>query len=248
LTESPKVVVIGDMGVESPDDPDLTRSRELAAKLAHVEWEVDEITWETEPPPEPDPPPRPPPPAPTPSLPSMKPSESTAEPLNPETILEAMLFVGGAPVTLAAIGQVIRGYTPEKAKETIDLLNRKYKAQNRPYAIQPHGDGYQLAVKPAYQGLRERLFGGPRETRLAQPALDVLSLIAYRQPIPKPELDALRGADCSAHLRQLVRLGLITVTERIDPPGYGTTPRFLELFQLSSLDDLPKLGETTSAY
>ncbi|MGL6074641.1 MAG: SMC-Scp complex subunit ScpB [Fimbriiglobus sp.] len=236
-----------------PDEPndDLAASRALAAKLAQGEWAVDDFTLDAEPEPEPiaEAPPAPPPPPPA-SLPSLRPPES-AEPPSPEGILEAMLFVGGPPLTLESVAQVIRGFTPDRVRETLDALNRKYRAQNRPYLIQPKDDGYQLVVKPSFKNLRERLYGGPKEARLSQPALDVLSLIAYRQPISKGELDSLRGADSSAHLRQLVRLGIITVTQRGDADkasvGYGTTPRFLELFQLTTIEDLPKLGDTQLA-
>ena len=104
-----------------------------------------------------------------------------------------------------------------------------------------------LVVRPAYRNLRERLFGGPRETRLSQPALDVLSVVAYRQPVGKAEVDAIRGTDSGATLRQLVRLGLVAVQHRADATGrevrYGTTPRFLDVFGLASLDELPRLGD-----
>jgi segregation and condensation protein B len=97
--------------------------------------------------------------------------------------------------------------------------------------------------------LRERLFGGPREARLNQAAIDVLSAIAYRQPIGRAEIDSLRGADSSGTLRQLVRLGLIAVHQRAEAGArevrYGTTPRFLQVFGLAALDELPRLGDTT---
>jgi segregation and condensation protein B len=169
----------------------------------------------------------------------------------PEQILEAMLFVGGAPLTLEAISTVIRGFTAERVREVVDGLNRKYRVQNRPYTIEARETGFVMAVKPAFRAVRERLYGGPKETRLSQPLLDVLSLVAYRQPISKGEIDALRGADSVAHVRQLVRLGIIAVTQRGDNEktavGYGTTRRFLEIFQLTSLDELPRLGETNLA-
>jgi segregation and condensation protein B len=95
--------------------------------------------------------------------------------------------------------------------------------------------------------VRERLFGSPREVRLPQTAVEVLALIAYRQPIGKEELDSLRGADAGPALRQLQRLGLVTVARRADPENrevlFGTTPRFLEIYRLTSLDDLPRTGD-----
>jgi segregation and condensation protein B len=90
----------------------------------------------------------------------------------------------------------------------------------------------------------EKLYGGQREARLSTAAIDVLALVAYRQPATKAEIDSLRGADSAGLLRQLVRRGLIQVVYRADAAqrevSYGTTPRFLEWFGLQSLDDLPR--------
>lgn len=158
-----------------------------------------------------------------------------------------MLFVGGHPLAAEVACAAVRGLTPERFQLAIDILNRRYRDQWRPYAIEARDDGFVLAVRPAYRNLRERLFGGPRETRLSQPALDVLSVIAYRQPVGKAEVDAIRGTDSGATLRQLVRLGLIAVQHRADATArevrYGTTPRFLDVFGLASLDELPRLGD-----
>lgn len=158
-----------------------------------------------------------------------------------------MLFVGGPSLTAEKVCSAVRGLTPERFRELAEQLAQKYRAQNRPYTVQPRDDGFVLAVKPLFRGVQERLFGGPREARLSGPAVEVLSLIAYRQPMGKADVDALRGADSGGVIRQLVRLGLIAVTARgtADEPGvqYATTPRFLSLFGLGSLDDLPRLGE-----
>ena len=169
----------------------------------------------------------------------------TEAPPSPLQIVEAMLFVGGPPLTADKVCSAVRGLTADRVRELIDELTRKYRRQNRPYTVQPQGDGYSLAVKPQYRAVREKLYGGPKEARLSQPALDTLSLIAYRQPLSVAEVEALRGADSAGVLRQLVRLGLIVATSRGGEGGttYGTTPRFLELFNIGSLDDLPRLGE-----
>lgn len=170
-------------------------------------------------------------------------------PPSPERIVESLLFVGGPPLTVESAAAAVRGLTAEQFRTAIDTLNRTYRTQNRPYSIQPKEDGYVLGVKPGYATVKERLFGGPREARLSQTSLDVLSLVAYRQPIPKADVDTFRGADSAAVLRQLVRLGLVAVARRGDAGErqvcYGTTPRFLELFGLTSIDDLPRLGDTS---
>ncbi|HEX3147972.1 MAG TPA: SMC-Scp complex subunit ScpB [Gemmataceae bacterium] len=170
-------------------------------------------------------------------------NEPTVPP-GPIQILEALLFVGGPPLTAEDAADAIRGLGPEQFRECIDALNRVYRAQNRPYAVVHGPTGYVLRVSRKYAAVRERLVGGPREARLNQPALDVLALIAYRQPTTKEEVDGTRGVDSGGVLRQLARLGLIA-----SAPGetgetlYRTTPRFLEVFRMRQLDELPTVGE-----
>lgn len=189
-----------------------------------------------------------PPPEPLKLVPKAEPVAPAEPPPQPEQIVEAMLFVGGHPLTPTAACSAIRGLTVDRFQEAIDSLNRRYRRQGRPYTIQPRDDGYTLAILPPFRPLRERLFGGPREARLNQPAIDVLSVVAYRQPVGKTEIDALRGMDSGGTLRQLVRLGLIAVQHRAEAGSrevrYGTTARFLQTFGLTSLDELPRLGET----
>ena len=226
----------------------LERSRKAAAELGGAAWQVEVEPWsdaEEEPAAEPAPVPKVESAAsPRKLLPASVPD--AVAPPSPLSILEALLFVGGAPLTPAAAAGVLRGLTAEQLADWIETLNRQYRKQNRPYSIQPVEQGWVLALKSEYRNLRDKLHGGPREARLSPAALDVLSLIAYRRPIGKPELDALHGADCANPLRQLVRLGFIAVTRRADgeqAAAYGPTPRFLEHFQLASLDDLPQLGD-----
>lgn len=226
---------------DSPPDGH-ARGRAVAARLGHADWQLD-----AEPDPTvPDAPPDPPPTA------GRGPDRArlfprsvvpAAEPPPPDRIVEALLFAGGPPLLPDTAAAVIRGLTPDRLQTVVDDLNRRYRAQNRPYTVHPQAGGYVLAVKPAYRGIQDKLVAGPREARLAQPALDVLSVVAYRQPVKKVDIDAARGSDSAGPLRQLVRLGL--VAGRAD--GYATTPRFLELMKLASLDDLPQLGETRPA-
>jgi segregation and condensation protein B len=177
-------------------------------------------------------------------------AEAAVEPEVPPAplqIIEAMLFIGGPPLRAERACEVVRGLTPEQFRESVEILNRVYRLQNRPYQVTGGEPGYALTVRPRYRGLREKLYGGPREARLTQSALDVLALVAYRQPAAKAEIDSVRGAESGSVLRQLVRLGLIAVVQRAEAKQrevcYGTTPRFLELFNLRSLDDLPQTGD-----
>lgn len=233
-------------------DP-LALGRRAASQLSG-DWQLDSpddtlLPEAVETPADPLPPAPPPPERLVPGPPAPAADAATEPPPSPEQIIEAMLFVGGHPLTAAVACAAIRGLSPEQFQQAIDALNKRYREQWRPYVIEPRDDGFVLAIRPAYRHLRERLFGGPRETRLSQPALDVLAVVAYRQPVSKAEVDALRGTDSGAVLRQLVRLGLVAVQHRAEAGSrevrYGTTARFLSTFGLSSLEDLPRLGEAT---
>ncbi len=158
-------------------------------------------------------------------------------------IIEAMLFVGGTPLTAERACSAIHGLTPEQFREQIDELGSAYRRQGRPYQIRLQDQGFVLNLKPRFRGLEDRLHGSDREARLSQSAVDALALVAYRQPATKQEIDAIRGADSGALLRQLVRRGLIAVQRGQAEQreiAYCTTRRFLELFGLKSLDDLPQ--------
>ena len=171
-------------------------------------------------------------------------AEASEAPPSPMRIVEALLFVGGAPLTAKRAGEIIRGFTSDQFNQAVDDLNRAYRVQKRPYTIMANADGYSLALKPQYRGVMEKLYGGQREARLSTAAVDVLALVAYRQPAGKAEIDSLRGADSGGLLRQLVRRGLVQIVYRADAAqrevSYGTTPRFLEWFGLQNLDDLPR--------
>jgi segregation and condensation protein B len=170
--------------------------------------------------------------------------DSSDTPPAPIRIVEALLFVGGPTLTAQRVGEIIRGFSPDELAEAVATLNRAYRLQNRPYAIQIRDEGFSLAFRPKYRGVTEKLYGNQREARLSTAAIDVLSLVAYQQPASKAEVDSMRGADSGALLRQLVRRGLIQIVQRADTGPrevlYGTTPRFLEWFGLQSLDDLPR--------
>jgi segregation and condensation protein B len=138
----------------------------------------------------------------------------------------------------------IRGLTAAEFNKTLDELNQAYRSENRPCLIEPKGNGFVLNLRPRFRSIPEKLFGATRQARLSSVALDVLALVAYRQPATREEIDSLRGVDSGSVLRQLVKRGLITVMQRGDSVqrevAYGTTQRFLDLFNLKSLEELPR--------
>lgn len=177
---------------------------------------------------------------------SMAPSSESTTPPSAERILEAMLFAGRGPVTFEKARQILTSLEEADFLTMIDALNVAYRTQGRPYALMPKDQGYVMAIKPSFLHLLERLRGPARETRLSTSAIDVLSLVAYRQPIAKGEIDSVRGFDSGAILRQLLKHGLLSAERKADEGRdliYSTTSRFLTLFNLQSLDDLPQTQE-----
>ncbi|OHB68768.1 MAG: hypothetical protein A2V70_01890 [Planctomycetes bacterium RBG_13_63_9] len=160
-----------------------------------------------------------------------------------------MLFVGnrdGRPLSAAQAAELMRGVEPEEIPGLVDELNRRYTANGCPYHIANDGSGYRFLLHSAFHRLRSRFYGRVREARLSQAAVDVLAVVAYQQPLTSEQIGQLRGKPSSHVLSQLVRRGLLRI-ERRDPKrrtaSYFTTDRFLELFGMESLDDLPQSEE-----
>ena len=226
-----------------PDPPATAQQlgESFAALLGGREWQVDDVPEAI---PVAEPIEESAPPAKAAPVPMAEAANDPAIPPTPIQIIEALLFVGGPPLQPEHAADAIRGLTADQFRDCIDALNRLYRAQNRPYSVVHGPTGYVLRVSAKYASVKEKLYGGPREARLNQPALDVVAFVAYRQPATKAEIDSARGADSGGVLRQLVRLGLVAASK---PDGgeavYSTTDRFLEVFRLKDLDDLPQLGE-----
>jgi segregation and condensation protein B len=166
-------------------------------------------------------------------------------PISPRTILEAMLFVGNRenrPLSPERAAELMRDVATDEIPAIVDDLNNRYAARGAAYRIVGESGGYRLTLCPELHSLRNRFYGRIREAKLSQAAIDVLALVAYQQPVTGEKIGRLRGKPSSHVLVQLVRRGLLRI-ERPDPkrrtPYYRTTDRFLQLFNLQSLDDLP---------
>lgn len=166
--------------------------------------------------------------------------------ITPKTIFEAMLFVGhpaNVPLTSRQVAGLMRGVRAQEVDALVSELNADYRAEGCPYHIASVADGYQLALHAEYAGLRDKFYGRAKDARLSQAAIDVLAIVAYRQPIGREEIDALRGKPSGGVLSQLVRRRLLCLEREPESPRrtrYCTTDRFLELFNLQGLDDLPQ--------
>lgn len=169
-------------------------------------------------------------------------------PVAPRQILEAALFVGGGALTLKKLCWLLQDeFPPQRVEAFIDELNVRYEAEGRPYEIRFGKGGYRMVLRSEFDEVRNRVYGlGPKEIKLSQDALEVLSLVAYEQPVSNARVLELRGGNSGNVLRQLLRRELIAL-ERIDGDHkqvlYRTTPRFLQAFGLRGLEDLPQADD-----
>jgi len=173
------------------------------------------------------------------------PPPTSAENITPGQVIEAALFVGGGPLSAGKLYALLRGTIAlDDVPELIDELNRLYASQSRPYEIRLKDGGYVLDLCSDYEKLRHRVFGqGPREVRLTQEQLEVLALVAYRQPISEAGIAELGRPESGSILRQLLRrelVGLERAEQDRKDVRYHTTERFLSVFGLASLDELPQ--------
>jgi segregation and condensation protein B len=175
-------------------------------------------------------------------------ADSDTCPITPQTILEAMLFVGdreNRSLSSAKVAELLRGVESAEVPGLIDELNRRYAAHGCPYEIIHEGDGYRMVLGKPFHGLRDRFYGRVRDARLSQAAIDILAIVAYEQPLTAEQVNAMRGKPGGHVLSQLVRRGLLRIERQ---PGkrtaqYFTTDRFLQLFNLETLADLPQSEE-----
>ncbi len=169
--------------------------------------------------------------------------------VSPTSILEAMLFVGdpsGGTLTAARAAELMRGVAAEEVPQLVEQLNRRYAANGCPYRIEREGLGYRMTLAPDFHGLRTTFYGRVREARLSQAALDILAIVAYRQPITSDDVTRARGTPSGPLLTQLVRRRLLRIERpegKRQPVSYRTTERFLNLLGLRGLEDLPRSEE-----
>lgn len=173
-----------------------------------------------------------------------------SEPIDPALVrdaplarLEAALFLAREPLASRKLAQFTHLADGTEARTLIRRLNRQYDLAGCAFRVEEVAGGYQLLTRPQFGGWLRRLFSPPRSCRLSAPALETLAVVAYRQPAPRAEIEAIRGVDCGEILRQLLERDLVRIVDRSDELGrpyrYGTSRRFLQVFGLKHLDDLP---------
>lgn len=158
--------------------------------------------------------------------------------------LEAVLFLARRPLTSRKLSQLAGLEDGTQARTMVANLNKHYDAVSRAFHVKRVSGGFQLMTRPQFFKWIRRLEHVPRSRRLSPIMMETLSVVAYRQPIIKAEIEAIRGVSCGEMLRQLLEVGLVKIAGRSPELGrpflYATSKEFLVSFGLNSLDDLPR--------
>ncbi|MCX7785496.1 MAG: SMC-Scp complex subunit ScpB [candidate division WOR-3 bacterium] len=162
-----------------------------------------------------------------------------------KNIVEALLFAADSPLTLSKLIE-ITNRNAEDIMSVIEELNQEYEASKRTFRIEKVAQGFQLYTLPQYSIWVRALYKVSHQ-RLSRAALETLSIIVYNQPVTRPEIEKIRGVDCTGPIVTLLERKLIRICGRAKKPGapflYGTSKEFLRYFGLQSLDDLPRKEE-----
>ncbi len=177
---------------------------------------------------------------------SDEPRNTNHETLTVESVIEAVLFASDEPLTAARLANIVET-TTKQIRDHIDNLNKKYEENNNAFRIEQIAGGYQMLTLSSYNHWLKQLLRVRSETKLSPAALETLAIIAYKQPVIRADIEAIRGVAVGEVIRSLCYKGLVKIVGRAEVLGrpmlYGTTKKFLEVFGLNSLKDLPKIEE-----
>lgn len=163
-----------------------------------------------------------------------------------EAVIEAALFVAGDAVSLSALADMIE-MDKSTTKAIINTLITRYEKENRGMRITEIGEGYQMCTSPACFETIRKVFKGKEKQGLTPTLLETLSIIAYKQPITKAEIEEIRGVNSDHAVNRLVEKGLVCECGKLNSPGkpilFGTTLEFLRYFGFKDMQELPALNE-----
>ncbi len=170
--------------------------------------------------------------------------ELTADAMPLPQVLEAILFSTDVPLSAGKLAEIVGIDSTKPIKQTLEELNQGYDQRQAAYRIEERAGGYQLLTLPQYAQYIERLVRKKDEGRLTPASLETLAIVAYKQPMTRAGIEAIRGVACGEVLRSLMEHNLVKIVGRAEEIGrpmlYGTTRYFLEVFGLANLKDLPK--------
>lgn len=170
------------------------------------------------------------------------------EPTDSEKLrhLEAVLFLSRGGLTSRKLAKLAGLADATEARTLIRRLNEDYDVQQRAYRVEEVAGGYAILTRAQFASWLRRLHHVPSESRLSRSVMETLAIVAYRQPVLRADVEAIRGVVCSEMLKQLMESDLVRITGRSEDLGrpylYGTTRRFLQIFGLRSTERLPRIG------
>ncbi|MCK4624605.1 MAG: SMC-Scp complex subunit ScpB [Phycisphaerae bacterium] len=161
--------------------------------------------------------------------------------------VEAILFASDKPLPPAKVSEICELGGVRAVRKAVDTLNEHYEQTGRSFRIVEIAGGYQMQTQPEYNEVISRLSASRKESRLSQAAMETLAVVAYRQPVLRADVEAIRGVACGEVLRGLMEKNIIRIAGRADEIGrpilYGTTKYFLEIFGLADLKGLPQIEQ-----
>tara|TARA_B100001250_G_scaffold98453_1_gene82626 strand:- start:527 stop:1093 length:567 start_codon:yes stop_codon:yes gene_type:complete len=164
-----------------------------------------------------------------------------------KNIIEVLLFSSSSPLPAKKIVDIIGKETTFELNAIIDEINLEYKNLGKGLSIKNIAGGYQILSDKKYHVFIEKLFKNSKNNYLSRPALEALSVVAYRQPVTRAAIEMIRGVECGSVINTLITRGLIKIRGRSKDPGrpllFVTTAFFLEFFGLNDINDLPRLKE-----
>jgi segregation and condensation protein B len=162
-------------------------------------------------------------------------------------LLEALLFSTHHPLTAGRLAELMDLNATKPVRQAIKDLNAQYEESRRSFRIEQVAGGYQILTMPEFGEHLAKLHQREIDAKLTKAALETLAIIAYKQPILRADIEAIRGVACGETIRNLMEKRLVNIAGRAEVPGrpilYGTTRRFLEVFGLNTLKDLPQSEE-----
>jgi len=174
------------------------------------------------------------------------PQENLDGELTVESVVEAVLFASDEPLPEARLANIVET-SAKQVRQHIESLNEKYQTHNNAFRIEQIAGGYQMLTLSPYNHWLKKLLRARSDSKLSSAALETLAIIAYKQPIMRADIEAIRGVAVGEVVRSLCYKGLVKIVGRAEVLGrpmlYGTTKRFLEVFGLNTLKDLPKIEE-----
>ena len=172
---------------------------------------------------------------------------ATPPPADLSQRIEAILLTNDRAVSTARLSEWLDGLSQKSIQDAIAALNELYERTERSFRIEPVAGGWKVLTLPAYAELLDRMKKGKPQSRLTPAAIETLAIVAYKQPILRVDIEAIRGVACGEVLRSLMDQHMVKIVGRAEQPGrpmlYGTTRQFLEVFGLASLKDLPNASE-----